>query len=143
MHQRHDQTPAPSVTNDSGTQDTPVTQAANAAASISTPAANTAPSLVFKGRKSKQAELISLATKAYQCLVERIKRDQRCRFGRADILEMLGAEVGKRFSADVNKGYLSTENIIHAARLQELNKIVIVQGRLLIFETAKSKSNET
>ena len=163
MHQRHDQTPAPSVTNDDsrseGTADPPTTHsisqlcphqyhdptsapsvtpaanahvnaatsivltgrkrtrdrllpAANAAqapANAVTPAADAAPSIVFAGRKSTCDRLLRLATRAYQCLVELIQLGDKRRpahFGRAAICDMLGEEDGKKFKADVDKGYL-------------------------------------
>jgi hypothetical protein len=84
---------------------------------------------------------MSLATKAYRCLEERIKIAPHCRPQRADIVEMLGGEDGEQYIKDCQHDYLCTDNIVRAARVSQLNLVVIGEGRIWVAETARSDSN--
>jgi hypothetical protein len=106
----------------------PVTPAANAAPSVATAAnaapanaapsvataANAAPTVAVQLRPKKLARLISLATKAYQCLVDQFKEAPHCRPQRAYIVEMLEGGDGAQFKKDSQHGYLCTDNIVRA-----------------------------
>jgi hypothetical protein len=54
---------------------------------------------------------------------------------------MLGAKEGEQFEKESQHGYLCTENIVQAARVNQFNQVVIAQGRIRVIETARSDSN--
>ncbi len=106
------------------------------------PAATAAPSVAIQQLRQKKLDrLISLATKAYQCLEKRCMQALHCRPQRADIVEMLGGEDSEKYIKDSQHVYLCTDNIVQAGLVSQFNQIVIGGGRIPFIETVQSDSN--